>query len=288
MSAVASRPAAGRPAVERPFAARVLLGVLTKVGTFLLVVAIIVVVWWILLAVTGVSPFVAKSPADIWGWFTSDPQAAANRRLVGDALLVTAHDAGIGFVAGVGGAFVIAVVFALLPAVGTTFRPVAMVLRTFPLIALTPLVILVFGRGDAGLAAIGFTVAFFAALITISFGLSSAPREALEVVSAFGGRRWARVWKVGVPSALPALFTAARIAVPQSLSAALIAEWLVTGQGAGSQLMRAAGTAQYTALWSLAVCFILATTVVYTIVSVIEEAVLARVGSAAGRRKGTP
>lgn len=271
-----------------PASARIGLAVLRKVGTFLLVVVIIVAGWWILLAVTGVSHFVAKTPADVWQYYVTDPQAADNRSLVADTLVVTAHDAGIGYLVGLGGAFVIAVLFALLPAVGTTFRPVAMVLRTFPLVALTPLVILAFGRGNAGLAAIGFIVVFFAALVTISYGIASAPHDALEVVAAFGGRRWARVWKVGVPSALPAFFTAARIAIPQSLSAALIAEWLVTGTGAGSQLMRAAGTSQYTALWSLAVAFILATTVVYTVVSTIEEAVLARVGSSASSPEGTP
>jgi ABC-type nitrate/sulfonate/bicarbonate transport system permease component len=270
-----------------PAAGGIALAVVRKVVMFLLVIAVIVIIWWALLAISGVSPFVAKSPADVWGFYVTDPEAAQNRAFVLDALLVTAHDAGIGYLVGLGGAFVIAVAFALIPALGTTFRPVAMVLRTFPLVALTPLVILAFGRGDAGLAAIGFIVVFFSALITISYGIASAPRDALEVVAAFGGRRWARVWKVGVPAGLPAFFAAARIAIPAALSAALIAEWLVTGTGAGSELMRAAGTSQYTVLWSLAVAFILATTVVYTIVSTIEEAVLARVDPSASR-KGNP
>lgn len=273
--------AAGRPGVRSAG------NVARKVAVFLAVVLVIVVVWWVLLVVTGVSPFVAKSPADVWHFYTAGPDAGANRALVREALLVTAHDAGIGYLSGLVGAFVIAVVFALVPTLGTTFQPVAAVLRTFPLVALTPLVVLVFGRGDAGLAAIGFVVVFFAALVTISFGIASAPREAVDVVTAFGGGRWARVWKVGVPAAVPALFTAARIAIPQALSAALIAEWLVTGTGAGAQLQHAAGTSQYVTLWSLAVTFILAATIVYTVVSSIEEVVLARIGVRAAPRRGT-
>lgn len=258
----------------------IVLAVLRKLAVFLGIVVFIVAVWFALLAISGISPFVAKSPLDVWEFLFIDPDAAENRAYVADGLRVTASDAGIGYVAGLGGAALIAVLFTLFPALSLTFTPVAMVLRTFPLIALTPLIVLAFGRGPAGLAAIGFIVVFFAALLTISFGIRSASPEALDVVSAFGGRRWARLFKVGVPSALPAFFTAARIAIPQALSAALIAEWLITGTGAGSQLMRAAGTSQYDALWSIATVFILVTSLVYTIVSAIEEIVLARFSGA--------
>ncbi|GAA4778805.1 MULTISPECIES: ABC transporter permease [Microbacterium] len=247
-----------------------------RAAVFAGTVIALLVVWQVLLAVTGISPFIAKSPIDVWSYLWAVPDAAANRALVLDGLAVTAHDAGIGYVAGLGGAAVISTLFALFPALATAFMPVAMVLRTFPLVALTPLIVLVFGRGDAGLAAIGFIVVFFSALVTISFGIAGASPQALDVVSVFGGRRWAQIWKVGLPSAVPALFTAARLAIPQSLSAALIAEWLITGEGAGSQLMRAAGTSQYAALWATATVFILATTVVYTLVTTLEELVLAR------------
>lgn len=255
---------------------RVLGAVGRRVLVFVVVMAIIVVAWWLFLVLAGISPFVGKSPAVVAEFLFTGDEAAENRAFVLEGLAITAHDAVIGYVAGLGGASIVAILFAVLPAASTTFMPVAMVLRTFPLVALTPLIILAFGRGPAGLAAIGFIVVFFSSLVTISFGIASAPREAVDVVSVFGGGRWARVLKVGVPSALPAFFTAARIAIPQALSAALIAEWLVTGSGSGSQLMRAAGTSQYDALWAVAVSLILVATIVYTLVSAIEAAVLDR------------
>lgn len=263
-------------AADGSAALRVLRTVGGRAVLFAGVCAVLVAVWWAFLVLGDVSPFVGKTPDVVWEHLVAGEDAAANRALVAEGLAVTARDAGIGYVAGLGGATIVAVSFALFPAAATTFMPVAMVLRTFPLVALTPLVVLVFGRGAGGLAAIGFIVVFFAALVTISFGIRSAPRQALDVVTVFGGRRWARVLKIGIPHALPALFTAARLAIPQSLSAALIAEWLITGSGAGSQLMRAAGTSQYDALWSVAVVLILAATVVYTIVSLVEELVLGR------------
>jgi ABC-type nitrate/sulfonate/bicarbonate transport system permease component len=278
MTAIVAGTAA-LPRADRPVWVRVVLAVLRRVAVFVAVSALIVVLWWLFLTVAGISPFVGKTPAVVWEYLVTGPEAEANRALVLEGLAITASDAAIGYVAGLGGAAIVAIGFALLPAAATTFMPVAMVLRTFPLVALTPLIILAFGRGPAGLAAIGFIVVFFASLVTISFGIASASREALDVVGVFGGRRFAQVMKVGVPSALPAFFTAARIAIPQALSAALIAEWLVTGTGSGSQLMRAAGTSQYDTLWAGAVVLIAAATIVYTIVSAIEEIVLARFGS---------
>lgn len=279
MSAAAIAPAGtgtGRVSADRPAWLRIVIAVARRAFVFVAVSAVIVALWWVFLVVAGVSPFVGKTPLVVWEYLFAGPEAEANRALIAEGLAITAHDAVIGYLAGLGGAIVVAIGFALLPAAATTFMPVAMVLRTFPLVALTPLIILAFGRGTAGLAAIGFIVVFFASLVTISFGIASASREALDVVAVFGGRRFAQVLKVGVPSALSAFFTAARIAIPQALSAALIAEWLVTGSGSGAQLMRAAGTSQYDTLWAVAVVLIAVATLVYTLVSAIEEIVLTR------------
>ncbi|WP_394551975.1 ABC transporter permease [Agromyces sp. MMS24-JH15] len=271
---------AGRGSADRTVGLRIVIAVGRRAVVFVAVSALIVVLWWAFLLLSGVSPFVGKTPLVVWEYLVTGPEAEANRALIAEGLAITAQDAAIGYLAGLGGATIVAIGFALLPAAATTFMPVAMVLRTFPLVALTPLIILAFGRGTAGLAAIGFIVVFFASLVTISFGIASASREALDVVGVFGGRRFAQVMKIGVPSALPAFFTAARIAIPQALSAALIAEWLVTGSGSGSQLMRAAGTSQYDTLWTVAVVLIAVATLVYTLVSAIEEIFLARFGDA--------
>lgn len=261
--------------------ARIVLTIAKRAGAFLGVSSVIVLLWWAFLELADISPFVGKTPLVVWQYLVTDEEAAVNRAAVFDGLAITVHDAVIGYVFGLGGAALVAIAFALLPALATTFMPVAMVLRTFPLVALTPLIILAVGRGDAGLATIGFIVVFFAALVTISFGIAGAPREALDVVRVFGGRRVAQVFKVALPSALPAFFTAARIAIPQALSAALIAEWLITGTGSGSQLMQAAGTSQYDTLWAVAVVLIAVATVVYTIVTAVEEIVLSRYRDAA-------
>lgn len=255
---------------------RLLAAVAGRIGVFLGVVVLVVAAWWLFLVLSGVSHFVGKSPVDVWEYLVTGAHADQQREQLVAAMLTTLSDAGVGYVAGLGGAAVVAVVFSVFPALAVTFMPVAMVLRTFPLLAFTPLIVLAVGRGAGGIATVGFIVVFFAALVTISFGIASAPGDALDVVTVFGGRRWARMTKVALPAAVPAFFTAARIAVPQAVSAALIAEWLITGNGAGSELMAAAGTSQYNALWTYAAVLILVTTVLYTAVTVVEEIVVDR------------
>lgn len=252
-----------------------------KVANYLAITAGILLVWSLLVPISGISSFVAKTPLDIWGYLFQDPASGQNRAAVLAGLRTTLFDASVGYLAGLGGAVVIALIFVAFPAISFTFTPLAMVLRTFPLIALTPLIILIFGRDLLGIAAIGFIVVFFSALLTISFGLRSATKSTRDVVTVFGGNRWDALSKVAIPGAIPAFFTAARIAVPQALSAALIAEWLVTGSGAGAQLLQAAGTSKYLTLWSVATVFILATCLIYTVVSMIEEIVLHRVAGVA-------
>lgn len=242
------------------------------IGATLVVFAI----WWVFLVVAGINSFIGKTPIDVGEFLFSGPDAAVNRALIFDNIAITLGDTIIGYIVGLAGATAIAIVFVLLPPVQTTFMPVAMVLRTFPLIAMTPLIILSFGRGAGGLAAVGFIVVFFAALVTITHGLTSSPQSAIEVVAAHGGGRIARTFKVALPHSVPAFFTAARIAAPQAITGALIAEWLVTGEGTGAQLLRAAGASRYAELWAAAAVIALVTVAIYTVISLVESAVICR------------
>ena len=123
--------------------------------------------------------------------------------------------------------------------------PAAMLLRSVPLVALTPLIGLIFGRDTAGITVVGGIVVFFPALVTIVFGLRSISPQARDLVLAYGGSDVTVLRRVGVPAALPAFFTAARISVPGSLIGALVAEWLLTAKGLGGQILRDIGAFGY-------------------------------------------
>ncbi|WP_169514788.1 ABC transporter permease [Actinomadura atramentaria] len=238
--------------------------------------ALIAIGWTAFLKALDVNPLVAKSPADVWRYLMSGPEAGAHRDLVGDGLRVTLRDAGAGLVAGLAAAAVVAVAFVLWRTAERSFMPIAMVVRSVPLVAMTPVITLIFGRDLLATTVISGIVVFFPALVNLVFGLRSSSAQAADLVRAYGGGPWTTMRKVMVPSALPAFFASARIAAPGSLIGALLAEWLATGKGLGYAMLTSGSTFKYDELWASVVAVTLASLAVYALIGVLEAVVLAR------------
>jgi ABC-type nitrate/sulfonate/bicarbonate transport system permease component len=88
---------------------------------------------------------------------------------------------------------------------------------------------------------------------------------------------------VSVPSALPAVFAAARVSVPGALIGALIGEWLGSGQGLGSSMIKAIPRYQYNELWASIVVITVVSIVLYAVVRIFESIALSRFGPSAGK-----
>ena len=186
--------------------------------------------WLVLLKVGGVNDLVARKPGQVVEFLFSDDQAAENRAAVFGPLRQTLLDAGIGFVAGLLAATVVAVGTYLSRGVEAATMPVALVVRTVPLVALAPIITLVFGNGFFTVAVMSGIVVFFPALVTISFGLRSVTQQMHDVVSVYGGSTWDVLRRVAFPTALPSFFAAIRISVPGAVTGALIAEFYTTSR----------------------------------------------------------
>lgn len=247
---------------------------LTGLGT----IAVILLIWWGSLALLRVPGFVGKGPQDVWAYLFTVPAASDNRAFVLARLGETLVDAAIGFSFGLGAALLLAAVFLLVRPVEQALMPLMLVLQSIPLIALAPIIILIFGRDLATVAVMGALVVVFPALVTIVFGLRSASPYMVELVQVYGGTSMTVLRKVSLPSAFPALFAAIRIAVPGSITGALVVEWLATGDGVGRAIIAAVAQAKMSEVWTLAAVVTLTSIVLYSIASALESTVLARVG----------
>ena len=241
---------------------------------------VVLLLWMALLKVFNISPFVGKGPLDVFNFLFTVPASGANRQAVLVDLGQTMIDAFLGFAAGMTGAVVIAAVFVLFRGVENALMPIAMLLRSVPLVALAPIIILIFGRQEPAVAAIGGIVVLFPALVTIVFGLRSASPAMLEVVDVYGGSRWTALLKVALPSSFPAFFTAVKISIPGAVTGALLAEWLATGKGVGYAIISAVSRARNNEVWALVVVVTLVSIILYTVVALLEEAMLKRSGQA--------
>lgn len=249
-----------------------------SLATFGLTIVAVVVLWFGVLAIFDISPLIAKNPLDVWNFLMTVPAAPANRELIAGNLTTTLLHSLIGFVAGLVAAMVGALLFQLSKGLEHALMPAAMLLRSVPLIAMAPVIILIFGRDLATVAVIGGIVVLFPALVTISFGLRSAAGHMNDLVAVYGGGTVSTLRHVAIPSSLPAFFAAVRISVPGAITGALLAEWLAVGGGIGGSIGGFIPQAQFSALWTSVVAVTAVSLVLYNVVQIVENVVLARMG----------
>jgi ABC-type nitrate/sulfonate/bicarbonate transport system permease component len=258
---------------------------------------VLMALWQVLLWVFDVSAFVGKSPLDVWQYLFADAPprgvrpnsltAAQAREASFAALGTTLVNAAIGFVSGMLVATVVAVGFVLYKPFEFAFMPIAMLLRSVPLVAMAPVLLLVFGQGKLGIAVIAAIVVLFPALVNIVLGLTSASPQALDLVRVNGGSALTALLKVRVPSALPQFLASARISVPGAIVGSMLAEWLVGFEGMGGVLSGYKGAGNYGGVWTVVALSVLVSIVLYEVFAVIEAAVLARWGPEAGVTAGS-
>ena len=251
---------------------------LRQVGTTLLVVGIVVLLWTAALRIWDVSPYVGKTPSEVWTTLFADDDSAELRGEIWALLQQTLTDAAVGFAAGMLTAIVLAGGVVRSRVLEGAGMPVALVLQTVPLIALAPILILLVGRGYGVVAIMSAIVVLFPALVNIVLGLRSVTPQMRDLVLVYGGSPSTVLLKVGFPSALPALFASVRIAVPGALTGALLAEWLATGKGMGYAVVSAANRSQNARVWALVVVVSLTALVLYLLAQLVEAVVLSRFG----------
>ena len=247
------------------------------------VVGVTLALWVLLLRVSDVSPLVVRQPQDVFAHLFSEPDSAENRAEVFGPLRQTLLDAGIGFVAGLLAAVLLATGMVLSKGIEAATLPVAMLVRTVPLVALAPIITLIFGNGFACVAVMSGIVVLFPALVNIAFGLRSVTPQMRDIVQVYGGSSWAVLLRVAYPTALPSIFAAIRISVPGAITGALIAEYFTTTDSVGKAVNTSLALYRYDQLWSLVVVVTLASVVLYMLAQACESLVLARFGGDAGR-----
>lgn len=236
------------------------------------------VLWWAFIRLTGVPEMIAKTPWGVFDYlFLADASAVARAKL-GAALLQTVPITALGMVAGLGFAFLLAISSRMIPGFIRAFMPIALVTQTMPLVALTPLLVLMLGRGLSVTLWITISVTFFPAFVLLVQGLQRVPQSVLDLPRAYGASAWKELRMVSIPAALPYLFAATRLTVPRALLGVMIAEWLATGTGLGNLLNQSRGYLDYGMIWTVASVSVLLSVAFYYIVLMVERRTLTRLG----------
>jgi ABC-type nitrate/sulfonate/bicarbonate transport system permease component len=232
--------------------------------------------------VLGLQPFLARSPADIWHYLVTDPNAAASRGQLLRALASTFWLAIGGCAIGVAVGSLIAVAITTSRLLGGVIMPAVVVLSSIPYLALVPILAVALGRSTLMNLTLAALIALLPTVVNVRAGLQSARSDLRDLLRAAGASRWALLRHVYFPTAVPSLFTSLRIAAPWSLLGVILGEWLATGGGIGGAMVDQAVIGDYNAAWSSATAVTVGSVALYIAVGSAERFVLRRYGSGAG------
>jgi len=141
------------------------------------------------------------------------------------------------FFLGLGAAVVIGVPLGIVMGwrarVGYALDPLMTIFYASPLVALAPLLVIFFGVGVSGKAIIVFTLSVFPFIFNANAGVRAVDRLLINVVRSLGGGEWDLYRKVILPSVLPYIVAAARIAVGRALIGVLVGEFFAASEGIG-------------------------------------------------------
>ncbi len=121
----------------------------------------------------------------------------------------------------------------------TLFDTSMQMVRNVPHLALIPLVILWFGIGEEAKL---FLIAFgsvFPIYINTYHGIRTVDRGLIEMGHVYGLSRWALLWRIILPGALPSILIGVRFAIGVTWLTLIVAETVSSDSGIGYMAMNA-------------------------------------------------
>ena len=131
---------------------------------------------------------------------------------------------------------VLAVAVASNRLLAAAIQPWAVVLQVTPIVAIAPLIIVWVGDPFASLVVCATIVAFFPVFANTAAGLASAPAELVDLFRLYGASRFATLWLLRLPAALPYFLAGLRISGGLALVGAVVAEFVAGSGGFASGL----------------------------------------------------
>ena len=193
----------------------------------------LLLLWWAVVTLFQVKPFIAPSPQAV------ALTLFAKREVLLANLVPTALEALSGFLLGNFVAMVVATLFVHNRRLQEIFFPVVVMFNSIPVVAKAPILVLLMGNGVEPKIAIAALVCFFPTLVNGVRGLEAVNPQAMELMRVLSASRREIFFKLRVPSALPYLFSALRIAASMSVIGAVVGEWIGATQGIGAMIIQA-------------------------------------------------
>lgn len=194
--------------------------------------ASILAAWQLLVPALGVPAYIVPPPSAVAA------KIAGEWPFLLDNAWPTAAEAGLGFLAGNAAAILLAVAFVYSRALRAAYFPVVLTFNTIPILALAPIIVLIFGLGMLPKVIIAAVVCFFPTLVNMIRGLTLATASELELMRVLSASPAEVFWRLRAPRSLPLLFASLKIAAATSVVGAIVGEWIGANKGLGALIIQ--------------------------------------------------
>ncbi|WP_203073186.1 ABC transporter permease [Falsiroseomonas ponticola] len=206
--------------------------------------ATLLLAWAALTEVGIIAPYLLPKPSAVLAeMLTNNEPLLRHGRL-------TATEALLGFAIGNAVGVVVAVLMGWFPAFKRCVLPLALVTRGMPMVAITPILVLMLDRGLVPIVTVVSIAVYFPTLITMVRGLESADVEYHELLHSLSASRFQRLLIVELPAALPYLFTALKIGASIAFIVAITGEWVGASAGLGYLIVISGEYFKLAMMWS--------------------------------------
>ena len=194
-------------------------------------------------------------------------------------------DTGITMVEAVLG-FLLANILSIIIAVGfchsrwfeRSFYPYTIALKSVPVIAIAPLLVLWFGYGLLSKVIMAAIISFFPLVVNATLGLKSVDSEALDLMKSLSASRMQILLKLRFPNALPYMFSALKISSALSVVGAIVGELTGAKEGIGFAILISSYNVDTPMLFAAIIAASLAGILFFALVALIENIIFKKYG----------
>lgn len=198
-------------------------------------------------------------------------------RILGEAAWITWMEAFYGFVVGSLLGFGLGVLFAHNRLLERGLLPYVVASQTVPIIAIAPMIVAWLGQGRLPIAVISAYLAFFPVTINTLRGLLSPDAMKLDLMNSYAASSTTILFKLRVPSALPYLFSALKVASTACVVGAIVGELpSSSSDGLAAAILRFSGNyaSEPEKLWAVILMASLVGILFFSLVSLTERLVV--------------
>jgi putative hydroxymethylpyrimidine transport system permease protein len=202
----------------------------------LLLLALVVAGWELAARLGWVEDYLLPAPSEVARALVED------RDILFPDAWVTAQEVLLGFVLALAAGVAVAVTLHLSPMLRRALYPIVVASQAVPVIVIAPILVIWFGFGMGPKLMIIALICFFPVAVNTLDGLRAVDRDQVRMLQTLGAGRWDVLRRLELPSALPYLFSGAKVAVAVAVIGAVFGELVGSDAGLGHAIQ--VGTAQ--------------------------------------------